>query len=92
MYKFKNLQCTQVVVRSGVLHTCLGTFDRSIQTFLFDLEMKTSELIANGVSGVLIGSANTRRTCVPSYLILEHVHLTSCFDFDLLGEQDSVRG
>ena len=54
--------------------------------------MKTSELIANGVSGVLIGSANTRRSCVPSYLILEHVHLTSCFDFDLLGEQDSVRG
>ena len=37
---------------------------------------------------VLIGSANTRRTCVPSDWILEHFHVTSCFNYDfvLLGE------
>ena len=49
---------------------------------------------------VLIGSANTQRVLIgapniyqtraPSYGILEHVRLTSCFDFDLSGEQDSV--
>ena len=44
----------------------------------------------NRVSGVLIGSASIQRTCVPSFWTLEHVHLTSCFDFDLFGEQDSV--
>ena len=36
------------------------------------------ELNANRVSGVLIGSANTQRTRVPSDWILAHVHLTSC--------------
>ena len=35
---------------------------------------------ANRDSGVLIGSANTQRTRVPSDWILERVHLTSCFD------------
>ena len=45
---------------------------------------------ANRVSGVLIGSGNTKRMCVPSYLILEYVYLTSSFDFkfDWSGEQD----
>ena len=60
--------------------------------FAVDLEKKTGEQKANRVSGVLIGSANSQRTRVPSYWILEHVHLTSCFEFclDLSGEQDSV--
>ena len=61
------------------------------QSVLFDLEAKISEPNANPASGVLIGSANTQRARVTSDLILRgHVHLTSCFDFNLLGEQDSV--
>ena len=46
----------------------------------------------NQVSGVLIGSANTQRTSMPSDWILELVHLTSCFGFNFVwsGKQDSV--
>ena len=57
-----------------------------LELFSFDLETKQ----ANGVSGVLIGSANTHQARVPSYCILERVHLSSC-DFDLSVEQDSVQ-
>ena len=56
----------------------------------FDLETETGPPKTNRVSGVLIDSANTRRTLVPSDWYFEHVHLTLCFDFDLSGEQDSA--
>ena len=41
------------------------------------LKRGTGEQNANQVSGLLIH-------------VNEHVHLTSCFDFDLSSEQDSV--
>ena len=77
-----------------------------LELFLFDLEMKTCELKAEEplyevdatqVSGVLITSARIKQTRVPSLehvcLILKHVYLTPCFgfEFDLSGEQDSIR-
>ena len=57
------------------------------EPFSLDLETKIGELNAKRVTGVLIGSANTQRTCVPSYRILEHVQFMSClnFTFDLPG-------
>ena len=64
----------------------------SFRAVSVDLEAKTDEPYANRVSRFLIGSSNTQRTPVLSYWTLEHVHWTSCFDFDfdLSGEQDSV--
>ena len=64
----------------------------SIEWFLFDLQMKTGEPNTNRVSGVLISSANTPRTCVLTDWILEHVRLTpsSDLDLDLSREQSSV--
>ena len=58
----------------------------------FDLEMIYTNRTQNEFLEVLIGSANTQRTRMSSYWVLEHVDLTSCFgfDFDLAGEQDSV--
>ena len=63
-----------------------------LERLLFVLEKKTGEPNANRVSGVLIGSANARRTRVPCYWVWEHDHLTSCFDyeFDLSGKHDYV--
>ena len=57
------------------------------EPFSLDLETKIGELNAKRVTGVLIGCANTQRTCVPSYRILEHVQFMSClnFTFDLPG-------
>ena len=52
-----------------------GGRGRYIDQFSFGLQTKTDEPNVNRASAVLIGSANTRPTCVSSY-----VHLTLCFD------------
>ena len=83
---------------SPIDQCCFRSFITTLERFSFDFETKTDEPNANRVSGVLIGSTNTRRvligstntgrTRVPSDWIWEHVRWTSCFE--LSGEQDSV--
>ena len=55
------------------------------------VHLTLNENRANRVSGVLIGSTNTRRMRMQPYLILNMLILTLCsgFNFDLFGEQDS---
>ena len=65
---------------------------RYLDTLERTVVKKRGEPHANQVSEVLIGYAKTRRTHVPPYWIMEHVHLTSRFDFDWSGEQDSMHG
>ena len=60
-------------------------YSRVTERFSFDQANRVS-----GVSGLVLRTLGGERACDRSCWILEHFHLTSCFNFDLSGEQDSV--